>query len=210
MNPLRAETPDLMLGGFGHFAGVPSKSSGTRAKRMGRPAVGARRGIPWTAMGRSVNRREVWLTRLVSDWRSIVLVAGKGRLGVRSVAVLPGFGPLDKYDVRSSRGHRAVSYALWDDEDVPCPEPDRIAPLYVQAYLPVPAQEELVLIVVMPRELAVQPSESQDSVVYPGEFVLLEGSRKIGDFDRNVDSLRRGDAGGCSHGSSIDGQLALP
>src|SRR5215468_1422106 len=75
------------------------------------------------------------------------------------VAVLLGFGALQHQGVRGLRRHRAVLDALRHHEQLARAERDRVVSLQLDPEAPVPAQEEFVLVVVMPGELAIEPGD---------------------------------------------------
>jgi hypothetical protein len=66
-------------------------------------------------------------------------------------------------------------------EEVARPQRHGLATLHLHPERPIPAQEQLVLVVVMPRELAFEPSQSHDGIV------------RLDDIDRRPRSGQPGD-----------------
>jgi hypothetical protein len=105
------------------------------------------------------------------------LIDGHGR----SVPVLEGFRAFEQNRVRRGVGNWAVLDTGPDDKDVAGPERDRVRASHLDAEGAVPTQEELVLFVVMPGELAVESGNSNHGIVDPDGIGRLPRSRQAGD-----------------------------
>ncbi len=82
-----------------------------------------------------------------------------------SVAVLERLGSLEENGVRYVVGHGTVLLAGGDDEQVAGAKTHRNLTLEVDAELAVPAEEQLVLVVMVPLEGALEPRDPHDCVV---------------------------------------------
>src|SRR5262245_32978974 len=78
--------------------------------------------------------------------------------------------------------------ARGDDEELAGPKDDRIAPFHLDPEAAVPAEEHLVLLVVMPGKLAVESGDPYDRVVDRYQVLRLpgrvDGSDDVADRDR--------------------------
>jgi hypothetical protein len=77
----------------------------------------------------------------------------------------------------------------WDDEELASAELHRFAALELDAERAVPAQEELVLVVVVPGELTLETSDADHGVVGDDEIARLPGPGE------RADDLLDGDHG---------------
>src|SRR5436189_140461 len=84
-----------------------------------------------------------------------------------SVAVLLRFRTFQHECHRGLVGHRAVTDASRDHEQAPGGELHGLVGLQLDAERPRPAQEQLVLVMVVPGELAVQAGDPDDGPVGP-------------------------------------------
>jgi hypothetical protein len=80
-------------------------------------------------------------------------------------SVLLRLGALEQEGVGDVSSYRAVPTAAWDEVQLPRTQRDRIASLLLDPKAAVPAEEEFVLLVLVPRELAVQPGDTDHRVV---------------------------------------------
>ena len=67
--------------------------------------------------------------------------------------------------MRATSRDRSVKRATRHDEEVEWAERDRVAPFHLDAERPVEAEEQLVLVVAMPGELALEARDANDRVV---------------------------------------------
>ena len=84
-------------------------------------------------------------------------------------------------------GDRTVPKARGHDEQIPWLELHRLIALELDPELSVPAEEEFVLVMAMPRELSLEPGYADDGVVDPGQVFGLPGSRQRGCRCRDAD-----------------------
>jgi hypothetical protein len=87
--------------------------------------------------------------------------------------------------VRRTIGDGTMLYAGRDDENVTGLEGDGFLVLYLDTEGPVPTQEELVFLVVMPRELTVEPGNPNHGVVDANSVDRLPRSGQAGDQIRD-------------------------
>lgn len=100
-------------------------------------------------------------------------------------AVLLCLAALEHENVSWFVGHGAMPSATRDDEGLAGAERDRLSPLHLDTEMSVPAEEELVLLVLVPGELAVEPGYAEDRLIHNRQLTLLprtwEGGDDLGD-----------------------------
>jgi len=105
-----------------------------------------------------------------------------------SVPVLEGLGSFEQQDDGPPVRDRSVLDATRDDVEVPRDELDGFTIPDLDPESTLPAQEQLVLIVVVPRERSLDGRDADHGVVHDDEVDRLEGSnpppRRGGDRDR--------------------------
>ena len=108
--------------------------------------------------------------------------ATQGELGEvrrhRLVPVLLGLRTLEQKRVGGPLGERSMLDPSRHDEQVPSVEVDRSGTFELDPERTVPAQEQLVLFVMMPRELALQAHNPHDGIVHGDEVLPLPRSRQ--------------------------------
>lgn len=80
----------------------------------------------------------------------------------------------------------------WDDEQIAGSEDDRVPGLKINSKAAVPAQEQLVLVVNVPRELTVEPGDPYHRVVGCHQVARLPGLVDGGDGVPDGDRRRLG------------------
>jgi hypothetical protein len=82
-------------------------------------------------------------------------------------------------------GNRAMLHTFRYHEEIAGSQRHRISTLHLDAKRPVPTQEELVFIVMMPGKLAIEPSDANDCLVGGGQISRLPRSRELVDCIRD-------------------------
>jgi hypothetical protein len=93
--------------------------------------------------------------------------------------VLLGLGPLQEEGVRRALRHRTVLHATGDHEQTPGAEVDVVMSAELDPEPAVPTEEQLVLVVVMPWELALEADHPHHGVVHGGQVAPLPRPREV-------------------------------
>ena len=96
--------------------------------------------------------------------------------------MLERFRALDQKRDRGALGDRSVPDPTRDDEELTLPKIDGLVSLELDAEPSLPAEEQLVLVVGVPRERSLELHDAYDGVV---------GASKVRGFPRLLDAARR-------------------